>query len=449
MSMAHNPFYHRGPIREPIYFYNRQREIDQICNLIRTSQSVSVVGPRRIGKTSLLYYVLHPHTRAAHSLLPPQHVIVPIDMEGMEQASAAQVHALFVDGLQEVLRELSVNLEWMKSTGPVDYSLLDRAAKSVSRQGTRVTFFVDEFELLAVNPNLDPTFFSGLRGLATRYAISYVLASQRPLISLVYADDSVLSSPFFNIFATVPLGLFSESAARGMVLAFLKRAGTILPQQVLDAIVDLAGPHPFFVQVAAYQAFELAQSVERWDERALELLSESFYEEAQQHYLYYWYNLSEGERYALANLAVVQHDPSMRPTLRQLQRQCLIIPSNSGYRYLSSALRRFVRGQRVNNLLQIEPFVIDLQRHMVTVAGEPLKLTKTQFKILAYLAQRQGQVATNRELEEHVWQDEYVEDPQRLKAAIKHLRRALGPWARYIVNERGVGYALRVVGNSP
>ncbi len=444
MSVAHNPFYHRGPIREASHFYDRQHETDQIANLVRASQSVSIVGPRRIGKTSLLYHLQDQEVRAAHGLLPPEHVFISIGTEGMGQASPPQVCALFLDGLREALRESSINAEWGEGARPVDYRLLDSAIKAVTRQGTKVAFFIDEFELLAANQNLDPTFFSGLRGLATRCAVSYILVSQRPLISLVYADDSVLSSPFFNIFATVPLGLFDEPTARGMVLAFLDRAEATLPQPALSAIADLAGPHPFFVQVAAYHAWDLAQSTEEWDERATTLLSDLFYEEAQQHYLYCWYNLNEAERYALASLAVAPHDPGARQALHQLQQQCLIIPSDSGYCYVSSALRRFVRSQRVTNLLQAEPFVIDLRRRMATVADEPLKLTKTQFKVLAHLAQRPGQVVTNRELEESVWQDEYVEDPERLKAAIKYLRRALGLWARCIVNERGVGYALRV-----
>ena len=86
-----------------------------------------------------------------------------------------------------------------------------------------LALLIDEFEALAGNPALDPSFFSGLRGLATRYTLSFVVASQRPLISLAFADRSVLSSPFFNIFATVPLGLFTAEQSRAMTTALLDR----------------------------------------------------------------------------------------------------------------------------------------------------------------------------------------------------------------------------------
>jgi len=441
--MAQNPFYHRGPIRESKHFCGRQAETEQLANLLRVSQSVSVVGPRRIGKTSLLYHLHAPDVRAAYGLQAPGFSFASVDAEGLAQAPVATVYAAFLDALQDALREAPATPAAEAPTRPADYHALDGALKACGRQGTRVAFFIDEFEALAGNPNLDPSFFSGLRGLATRHAVSYIVASQRPLIALVYADHSVLSSPFFNIFATVPLGLFDGATARELVQDCLATSEAELPPPALQAIADLAGPHPFFVQVAAYHAWEVARSEPAWDERAGKRLAETFYQEARPHYLYHWRNLDDAQQYALANLAVTQHDSASREVLRRLQEECLILPINGGYHYLSPALRRFVRCQRVPGLLQSEPFVIDLRGRVATAADEPLPLTKTQFAILSYLAERSGRVVTSRELEESVWRDEYVEDPERLKAAIKHLRRALGPWASCVVNERGVGYVLR------
>jgi hypothetical protein len=452
--MVHNPFYHRGPIREASHFINRRQETAQAANLLRVSQSVSITGPRRIGKTSLLYHLLHEQVRVEYGLMPPQHVLVSMDAEGMGQAPPHEVYALFLEGLRDALRGHGIDLPPAATADAADYRVLDGTLKALSQRGSMVTFFVDEFELLAANHNLDPSFFSGLRGLTTRYAVSYVVASQRALISLVYADNSVLSSPFFNVFVTLPLGLFDEPAARGMLAALsTQRQGTALPAQAqvcaptaqaLDAVVELAGPHPFFLQVAAYYAHELAQSGDAWSEEHRQQLTEAFYREAQPHYLYAWHGLNESERYTLANLLMMQHESGAREALRQLQQQCLILPTATGWRYLSSALQRFVRGQNVADLLQAGPMVIDLGRRAVTVEDQILKLTKTQFDLLAFLARKEGQVATNQELEQNVWHDEYVEDPERLKTAIKHLRRALGPWGECVANERGVGYALRV-----
>jgi len=447
MGMARNPFYHRGPIRTLSAFYNRQQETEQIASLLRVSQSVSIVGPRRIGKTSLLFHLQAPEVRHAHGLLPPEYIFVSINSEAMGQTTLSEAYALFLDALHDALSTSALEPGWKAGARPADYRRLDSVLHSLSQRGTTVAFFIDEFELLAANRNLDPAFFSGLRGLATRYAVSYVVASQHPLISLVYADNSVLSSPFFNVFVTLPLGVFEEDVAHGMLLALL--AGENLPEPAMRAVLDLAGPHPFFLQVAAYHAYELAHTGRPWDEQTTAQLCKVFEEEAQPHYLYSWHNLNEDERYALANLTLVQDDLGMREALHQLQQQCLILPANSGYRYLSSSLQRFVRRQSVTDLIQLGPFVIDLRHRVVTAGSDILKLTRTQFDLLAYLAQQSGQTVPNRNLEAYIWHDEYVEDPERLKAAIKHLRRALGPWGDCIVNERGVGYALRVPAKAP
>jgi len=437
--MAQNPFYHRGPVRDPDYFFGREAETEQVAHLLLVSQSVSIVGPRRIGKTSFLYHLLSEPVRSSFGLTAPGHILALLSAEGLAAATVSEVYAAFLETLAEALPAAE-----RPPAATLDYHGLDQTLKTLCARGCRLALLIDEFEALAGNPALDPSFFSGLRGLATRYTLSFVVASQRPLISLAFADRSVLSSPFFNISATVPLGLFTAEQSRAMTTALLERGAAALPEAALEAVAALAGPHPFFAQLAAYHALELARTLSVWDESATARLAERFAQEAGPHLQYAWHNLSDDERYTLANLHIDQRDPGARETLRQLEEQCLILPTLAGWAYLSATLRRFVRCQEVPGLLQAGgPFVIDLNRRLATAEGIEFALTRTQFDLLAFLARRGGRVATNRELEESIWHDQYVDDPERIKAAIKHLRRALGPYGACIVNQRGIGYALR------
>jgi hypothetical protein len=436
--MEQNPFYHRGPIRHPGYFFGREAETEQVASLVSVSQSVSIVGPRRIGKTSFLYHLLSEPVCSRSGLAGTGHVMASLSAEGLASATPSETYAVLLDALAEGRRS-----PLPPGTAQADYRALDAALKVVCAGGGKVTFVIDEFEALAGNPALDPSFFSGLRGLATRYPVAFVVASQRPLISLVFADHSVLSSPFFNIFATIQLGLFTRAQSRELVLSLLNLASAALPDPVLDAIAALAGPHPFFTQLAAYHALELARSPGVWDPGRLDLLAERLCEEAQPHLLYAWHNLPEDARYTLANLPSEQADPGARETLHLLEDQCLIRRSEGGYVYLSETVRRFVRCQEVPGLLQVDPFLIDVNRRLVTADGNSFALTRTQFDLLVYVAGRRGRVASNRELEENIWHDQYVDDPERIKAAIKHLRRVLGPYGACVVNQRGIGYALR------
>ena len=74
--MTENPFFHRGPIRDPHYFYNRRKEVKRVLEMLGKGQSVSVIGPRKIGKTSLLFNISQPQVMQQHGLDLSQHLFV-------------------------------------------------------------------------------------------------------------------------------------------------------------------------------------------------------------------------------------------------------------------------------------------------------------------------------------------------------------------------------------
>jgi two-component system, OmpR family, KDP operon response regulator KdpE len=91
---------------------------------------------------------------------------------------------------------------------------------------------------------------------------------------------------------------------------------------------------------------------------------------------------------------------------------------------------------------------IDLAKRMVTVAGEPVHLTRTEFDILALLARNADRVVTSRMLLEQVWGPEYETDTQALRVHVSHLRQKIEPAGgvpRHILTEPGVGF--RFVGD--
>jgi two-component system, OmpR family, KDP operon response regulator KdpE len=89
---------------------------------------------------------------------------------------------------------------------------------------------------------------------------------------------------------------------------------------------------------------------------------------------------------------------------------------------------------------------IDFAKRAVTVDGEPVRLTRIEFDILALLAHHAGRVVTSRMLLESVWGPEYVGDTQTLRVHVSHLRRKIeapGDIPRYILTEPGVGFRFR------
>lgn len=89
--------------------------------------------------------------------------------------------------------------------------------------------------------------------------------------------------------------------------------------------------------------------------------------------------------------------------------------------------------------------LIDLARRRVTVAGEPVHLTRTEYNLLQELARHRNQVLLHGDLLTAVWGVEYRDDLDYLRAYIRYLRRKLEAnpaHPRLIVTSQGVGYML-------
>jgi two-component system, OmpR family, response regulator RegX3 len=89
---------------------------------------------------------------------------------------------------------------------------------------------------------------------------------------------------------------------------------------------------------------------------------------------------------------------------------------------------------------------IDLTRHLVTVGGETVRLTPSEYKLLCLLAAQPGRVFTRREIMQHLWESEYVGDERACDIHVSNLRRKIerNPEQRErLVTVRGVGYALQ------
>jgi hypothetical protein len=432
-----NPFFHRGAIRRVEDFVGRDAELSQILGLLRNGQSVSLIGPRRIGKSSLLLHLSHASIREPFRLNPPHALFVLLDCQELAGAPPEEAYELLLNGLEEAAEQADIALSITAQPGT--YRSLDRALQQIHSLGTSVVVLLDEFELLAANRHLTPYFFARLRGLTTKYGLAYLTASQKPLFDIT-AEEAVLSSPFFNIFVTMPLGLFSPAEADELFRRRLSRTSLSFPSELIRYLIDLVGLHPFFLHIAGYHAVQALWndgdklSTNKAD---FHFLASPIEVEAESHLGYLWQNLTPEEQHVLA----IADGPM--ESLRQLEQQCLLQRVDGEYRYSSEILRRFVRRQEVPDLVQAGPFVIDEQRHQVWGNGRELNLTTSQFNILVRLCQHAGQVVRGEDLELAVWGDALVDDPDRLKTLIKRLRRAVEPFGNWIVSERGVGYALR------
>jgi two-component system KDP operon response regulator KdpE len=97
------------------------------------------------------------------------------------------------------------------------------------------------------------------------------------------------------------------------------------------------------------------------------------------------------------------------------------------------------------SVLRCGELSVDFMRRRVSVRGEPVKLTRTEFQLLQQLALNAGKVLSHTDLLTRVWGPEYRDDRDYLWAYVRYLRRKLEPDPEhpvYLKSEPGFGYVL-------
>jgi two-component system, OmpR family, KDP operon response regulator KdpE len=89
---------------------------------------------------------------------------------------------------------------------------------------------------------------------------------------------------------------------------------------------------------------------------------------------------------------------------------------------------------------------VDLPRRRVTVRGEEVQLTPTEYELLRFLVSHAGRVVTHGQILKQIWGTAYAEQQNVLRVNISNLRQKIEEdpsRPKYIVTELGVGYRLK------
>lgn len=112
---------------------------------------------------------------------------------------------------------------------------------------------------------------------------------------------------------------------------------------------------------------------------------------------------------------------------------------------------RLAAGVPKPEVVTVADLQVDLAKQEASLAGQTVDLSPTEFRLLAALAAKAGQVLSHRELLSQVWGPEYQEEDLYLKLYIWYLRQKIEKdpsHPRHIITKRGVGYYL-TDGKSP
>ena len=106
-----------------------------------------------------------------------------------------------------------------------------------------------------------------------------------------------------------------------------------------------------------------------------------------------------------------------------------------------------LRGEREGATFALGELRIDFARRVITLAGEEVRLTPIEYRLLTTLARKAGRVLTYQQLLKDVWGPRYATQKQYLHVYMGHLRAKLErdpARPRLLVTEPGVGYRLKL-----
>ncbi|MCJ7625236.1 MAG: AAA-like domain-containing protein [Anaerolineaceae bacterium] len=360
--MNKNPFTFGNPIRDPSRFFGRKDAIRQIVNRLMSSahESTSIVGERRIGKTSLLNYLSNPDAAASLGLSTDRYCLVYIDFQGLTDITPQRFWQRVLRKLANTVADanLAKEIRTVAKMESFDIFDLEDMFEIISTKGLTVVLLMDEFEYVTQNSKFKEDFFGGLRALAIHQNLALIPSTRRELVDLCHSEE-LKGSPFFNIFANVVLRPFSEGEVRELMRGYMVATEIVLSDEDETFIINLAGGYPFFVQMAGNYLVE-AKLHETPQDHSYQRATADFEEQVDPHYSYMWTHCSESEKITLlAVIALSNQKPSNKtlPNMENLskiharaqidipalvKRGLLLEDEKNSFRLLSPILERWI-----------------------------------------------------------------------------------------------------------
>jgi len=279
-------------IQDPDQFYGRRREVTRILSRMGSDrpQSVSVVGERRIGKSSLLYHLTCPQVQTKYLSNTSSLVVVLLDFQQLRVGSLEDFFGLLLTQIRAIHKDLA-------DSGKPGYGAFQKILESLRQQGKQLILLFDEFDAITSHSAFEGEFFSYLRSAANNYAVAYVTSSKTELQRLCHSSE-ISDSPFFNIFTNLYLKPFDKAEALKLISLPSEEQGIPLSTFGED-LISLAGLFPFYLQIACSVYFYW------FDENPFkpvnqEQIEAHFLEEAGSHFEYFWENCPSEYKRVLA-----------------------------------------------------------------------------------------------------------------------------------------------------
>ena len=360
-----NPYFNKAAIRSADMFFGRTNLLRRFYETLSNRQSISLIGPRQIGKSSLLRCACLPGTQARFDFDLSRHIFVPLDLrEYLYKTSDNFFHNVSQEIVLQSHRLLDFALRsW--SSGDGEFSnILDQ----IEEHEFFPVLLLDSFDTIILNEHFGPEFLSFLRAHATAGKVSYVTASIAPLNEVCHRG--IVGSPFFNIFYTYTLDALPYEEALELISVPAQRAGIPFTDAEVEWVLKYAGRHPFFIQRVCFVIYEEKR---RLDDGEVDLLDirNTAYKDLLPHFADTWERLPQEQRTLLQDEA--QQKNNQQRSLPELSE--------------SAFFRQFVRNTCQVGLFQM---TVDELEDALKKMNDHKALGETNLRLMKAVSQRMG-----------------------------------------------------------
>ncbi|PDV97033.1 AAA family ATPase [Candidatus Chloroploca asiatica] len=226
-KIAPNPFGRRGRIDDPAEFFGREELLRQIFEELGKGSNLSLIGPREIGKSSLLAMIQH---RSSAQPGISSEAVLQIDMQLIHSDE---------DFFEALCAELGLTRLYR------GYHL----ARQLT--GRRYILCLDEIEKMR-RDRFSAEVREELRGLSdgSTAPLTLVVASGQPLAEL-FPDKLGDTSPLANICHPLEVPPFKRAEARDFLATRLAGTGISFDEEEIAELLEQSGRHPARLQQAA------------------------------------------------------------------------------------------------------------------------------------------------------------------------------------------------------
>lgn len=109
---------------------------------------------------------------------------------------------------------------------------------------------------------------------------------------------------------------------------------------------------------------------------------------------------------------------------------------------IKAILKRGKMTEQASTVLEYQGLQLDINRKMTSLDGEPVKLTRKEFEILAMLMKNRGKFISRQEILDRIWSDDVIVTERNVDVNIARLRKKIKGYGAVIKGRSGYGYCF-------